>query len=98
MEDKNGKTLFGLPIIKTNDSIKGIESIKFGGPLLPTQDEIREVKFINGPFKDRVITLNDNRITKIVVSMLDEKEECIQIEYEIKQDKNGQGILINCLL
>ncbi len=47
-------------------------------------NKTREVKFINGPFKDKILTLF-NKISKLVIP-------AEHIEYKISQDEKGQWI------
>ena len=53
-------------------------------------EETREVKFINGPLKGKILTLS-TKTSKIVFPMLDKKGYG-SFEYEIRRDENGQWI------
>ena len=84
---KTYKKLFGLPVKEDNNLSFKKGSIKFGEPLI-AEPEMKEVKFIGGPFDGRVVSF-DRVITKVVLRKSENKDIAEDIEYKIKQDENG---------
>ena len=66
-----------------------IPKIKGGPPI--AGPGVREVKFINGQLKGKIIFLVDNGISKIVFPIL-HKGRFGQLEYKIRQTENGDWI------